>query len=161
MVQSREEHNKKSLQYYKDHREERIAYNKQYYKDHREEDKKRYEGRKAYFKQYRKDNSEKRKQYRKDNPEVDLRTMKKQLTNLGKILDMDYDSFKYGLISFTRTVRKRDGNKCTWCNSTEKLVAHHIWHKAFCPESALDVDNGITLCHDCHKEQHRLDRSLS
>ena len=150
MVQSREEHNKKSLQYYKDHREERIAYNKQYYKDHREEDKKRYEGRKAYF-----------KQYRKDNPEVDLRTMKKQLTNLGKILDMDYDSFKYGLISFTRTVRKRDGNKCTWCNSTEKLVAHHIWHKAFCPESALDVDNGITLCHDCHMEQHRLDRSLS
>ena len=69
-----------------------------------------------------------------------------------------YNEMRYARDAWSKTVRKRDNNKCTWCNSTKTLVSHHIWHKAFCPESALDVDNGITLCHDCHMEQHRLDK---
>ena len=117
---------------------------------------------KIYHKQYREDNREKRnaydKQYHKDHPEVNLKSNKKRLTELGKTFDMDYEPFRYALMSWTKTVRKRDCHKCTWCNSTENLVAHHIWHKVFCPESALDVDNGITLCHECHMEQHRLDK---
>ena len=149
-------------QYYKDHREE----NKQYYKDNLEE-RKQYckdhsEKIKAYAKQYRKDHSEKikayKKQYRKDHPEVNLKAKKKELIKLGKIFDMTCHNMRYALISWSKTVRNNDNNKCTWCNSTKTLVSHHIWHKAFCPESALDVDNGITLCHDCHMEQHRLDK---
>jgi len=151
-------------------REEKAIYHKQYYKDH-------YEKISAYEKQRQKDNPRDRteydaqrykdnrdrllahdKQYHKDHPEVNLRSQKKRLTKLGKTFDMDYEVFRYALMSHAKTVKKRDNNKCTWCNSTNKLRAHHIWHKVFCPESALDPDNGITLCHKCHMEQHRLDK---
>jgi len=145
-------------QYNKDHREERQAYDKQYNKDHCEE-------RLVYKKQYYKDNREERlvqqKQYSKDHPEVKLRSQKKTFTELGKVFDLDYNPMRYAIDAWSKTVRKRDGHKCTWCDSTQNLIAHHIWHKAFCPESSLDVNNGITLCHDCHWEQHKHDRSFS
>ena len=168
-------------QYYKDHREERKQYNKdhsekikaykkQYRKDHREEIKvhnKQYNkdhprDRRAENRQYYKDHREEQlthtKQYHKDHPEVGLKANRKLLKKLGKSFDLDCDEMMYAINAWSKTVRKRDNNKCTWCNSTKTLVSHHIWHKAFCPESALDVDNGITLCHDCHVEQHRLDK---
>ena len=155
---NREEMLKQQKQNYKKNREEILVYGKQHYKDNREEIL-------VYSKQYYKDHREEIKaytcQYQKDHPEVSLKSNKKRLTELGKTFDMDYEPFRYALMSWSKTVRKRDNNKCTWCNSTQDLIAHHIWHKAFCPESALDVDNGITLCHECHKERHRLDRSLS
>ena len=136
-------------------REEIKAKRKQRHKDHRDEiairDKLYYEKNKDKIKA-------KTSQYQKDHPEVNLKAKKKELIKLGKTFDMDCDMFKYAIMSWSKTVRKRDNNKCTRCNSTKTLVSHHIWHKAFCPESALDVDNGITLCHDCHMEQHRLDR---
>ena len=188
MVQSREKKNAVSKQYYKDHRDEILAYNKQHYKDHREEklayikqyrkdnseeistQKKQHykdhrEEKLAYVKQHYKDHREERKaymkQYHKDHPEVNFKSNKKRLIKLGKTLDMDYNGVKLALMSWSKTVKKHDNHKCTWCNSTENLIAHHIWHKQWCPESALDVDNGITLCHECHVEQHRLDRSFS
>ena len=100
-----------------------------------------------------------RKQHwHKANPESGLKSKKRELTKLGKLFNINCRMMRRALQAWSLTVRKRDNNKCTWCNSTKTLVSHHIWHKAFCPESALDVDNGITLCHDCHMEQHRLDR---
>lgn len=141
-------------QYYKEHREEKLAWQKKYHEDHREK-------RLIQMHKYDIIHREEKRQYSKDHPEINLRTKKKLFAKLGKILDLSHGSMKYALMSWSKTVRKRDNNKCTWCNSTEKLVSHHIWHKAYCPESALDVDNGITLCHDCHMEQHRLDKSFS
>ena len=150
----REESKVYNKQYRKDNHEELLAYNKQYNKDHSEE-------RNIKAKQYYKSHREERKQYYKDHPEVSLKSIKKRVTELGKTFNLDYESMMYALMSWSKTVRKRDSNKCTWCNSTQNLVAHHIWQKAYCYESALDVDNGITLCHDCHCEQHRLDKSFS
>jgi len=140
-IKNRDEIKIKKKQYHKDHHEECLIRDRLYYKDHREE-------RKA-----------KQKQYDKDHPEVNLKAKKKELTKLGKTFDMNCNDMRYALMSWTKTVRKRDNNKCTWCNSTKTLVSHHLWHKSFCPESALDVVNGITLCHKCHMEQHRHDRS--
>ena len=116
--------------------------------------------RKSYIK-FRKQRLEYMVEYSKLYPEIGLKAKKKELIRLGKLFDLECEVMKYALRSWSKTVRKRDGHKCTWCDSTKKLRAHHIWHKTFCPESALDVDNGITLCHECHMEQHRLDRSLS
>ena len=108
--------------------------------------------------QYYQDNKEKLKQYYRDHPEVNLKAQKKYMSKIGESFHLKYNEMRYARDAWSKTVRKRDNNKCTWCNSTKTLVSHHIWHKAFCPESALDVDNGITLCHDCHMEQHRLDK---
>jgi hypothetical protein len=52
-------------------------------------------------------------------------------------------------------VLKRDLHQCRACQSKENLHAHHVvpWVQSF--ELRIDVDNGITLCQDCHKKQHR------
>jgi len=173
---NREEKLAYQKQYNKDHREEKIIYDKQYRKDHceerrqyrkdhREESKQyrkdHWKEKIIYDKQYYKDHWEEIKQYHRDNPEIDLRAQKKRFTKLGKLFDLNWKEMKYAIMAWSLTIKKCDDHKCTWCNSTKKLRAHHIWHKAFCPESALDPDNGITLCHDCHMEQHRLDSSFS
>ena len=48
-------------------------------------------------------------------------------------------------------VKKRDGYKCIWCGLNKKLEADHI--KPFCdyPELRFAIDNGRTLCNECHK----------
>lgn len=51
-------------------------------------------------------------------------------------------------------VKRRDGYKCAYCGSTEKLEAHHIEQEAKNSEKAHDLDNGITLCRACHHLAH-------
>lgn len=49
----------------------------------------------------------------------------------------------------------RDGFRCTSCLEKEKvsgkLEAHHVKPSAHFPELRFDVNNGVTLCKDCHK----------
>lgn len=53
---------------------------------------------------------------------------------------------------WARAVKERDGKKCVFCGSTEKLEADHIKPCSIFPELSLAIDNGRTLCHDCHKQ---------
>lgn len=47
----------------------------------------------------------------------------------------------------------RDGFKCQSCGSVGRnLEAHHIKEVCDYPELIYDVNNGITLCHECHKK---------
>lgn len=51
------------------------------------------------------------------------------------------------------SVFKRDGFTCQMCGKHgTNLEAHHI--KAVCnhPDLIFDIDNGLTLCHECHKQ---------
>jgi hypothetical protein len=41
-------------------------------------------------------------------------------------------------------------NFCEICHKTENLVGHHILPQKLYPEFALDIDNGIVLCEECH-----------
>lgn len=52
-------------------------------------------------------------------------------------------------------VRERDGFKCTLCNSTDRVQAHHIiaWHAD--ESKRLDLNNGKTLCISCHLKLER------
>lgn len=52
-------------------------------------------------------------------------------------------------------VKRRDGRRCCHCGSTQDLHAHHIKQRASHPELAYDVENGVTLCKNCHVEEHR------
>lgn len=48
-------------------------------------------------------------------------------------------------------VFKRDNFTCVWCMSTDKrLNADHIKQFAFYPALRFSVENGRTLCEECH-----------
>lgn len=50
-----------------------------------------------------------------------------------------------------KAVFKRDNYTCQCCGKkSKKLEAHHKYNYAEYPELRLDVDNGITLCENCH-----------
>ena len=58
------------------------------------------------------------------------------------------------LESWRKKVLDRDGRFCQACGSSERLTAHHITPISKDPSRALDPQNGITLCLDCHREEH-------
>ena len=49
-------------------------------------------------------------------------------------------------------VFERDNYTCQRCGKSDNtLEAHHIKEQSQFPELIYDVDNGLTLCHECHK----------
>ena len=65
-------------------------------------------------------------------------------------------AFKYQTLlkSWSNMIKKLDNNMCKNCDSKEKLNAHHIQPKSEFPDMALDVNNGVTLCEECHSKVH-------
>jgi 5-methylcytosine-specific restriction endonuclease McrA len=53
-----------------------------------------------------------------------------------------------------KKVYKRDGFKCQMpqCNSNFRLQAHHIKKWSSAAALRYEVDNGITLCRECHEK---------
>lgn len=51
-------------------------------------------------------------------------------------------------------VHKRDNYMCVICNSSHKVHAHHIENYSENKEKQLSVENGITLCPECHVDFH-------
>ncbi len=75
-----------------------------------------------------------------------------------------HNNWKGGLTELVRGIRRspefyqwrksileRDNHTCQDCGVTEKLDAHHIQAVIDYPEGIFDVDNGLTLCRDCHR----------
>ena len=66
----------------------------------------------------------------------------------------------YFYTQWRKSVFERDDYTCQKCHDRSSsghpvvLEGHHIENWLTCEEKRYDVDNGITLCHDCHKEFH-------
>ena len=59
------------------------------------------------------------------------------------------------IYKWRRYILNRDDNKCMRCGSETRLEAHHIYGYKENEDYRFDVNNGITLCHECHKEYHK------
>lgn len=58
-------------------------------------------------------------------------------------------------LKWRSAILKRDNRTCQDCGKKKMLVAHHIKSYKDYKELRLDVNNGRTLCHQCHWEAHR------
>ena len=56
--------------------------------------------------------------------------------------------------SWASAVKKRDNFTCQVCGSTEKPVAHHLNSYASAKDRRYDIENGVTMCRDCHTDFH-------
>lgn len=63
-----------------------------------------------------------------------------------------------GYNDFRRKVYERDNYTCLKCGnkSSGNLVVHHLNGFHWDEDSRTEVDNGATLCTDCHKEFHSI-----
>lgn len=55
-----------------------------------------------------------------------------------------------------KEVFTRDNHTCLKCKAIDNLHAHHIEAYYVRPDLATEVNNGATLCEDCHRELHKL-----
>jgi len=69
--------------------------------------------------------------------------------------DIDSEFVFLTLVTWSKAVKNRDSNKCAKCGSVEKLHAHHKRPVARGGKNTLE--NGITLCRECHTAAHILE----
>lgn len=83
------------------------------------------------------------------------RSINPYLEKLGKIFDMTDSQYVHAIDLWSKTIKKLDNNMCKNCDSKKDLNAHHIQPKKDFPELSLDLNNGVTLCDECHNELPR------
>lgn len=101
---------------------------------------------KEYYQANREKEIQRSKDYQKRNP-YPSRLSKKKFREKAQLSGWD-------LHKWANAIKERDNHQCVECGNTDELEAHHIKEKAVCPELALKLWNGITLCQSCHNNIH-------
>jgi hypothetical protein len=92
--------------------------------------------------------------YRENNKGENHHHWNPNLTEEERIIKRNYDEYK----NWRTSVFERDNYTCQCCLDKKggNLNAHHLDGYNWCKEKRLDIDNGITLCKDCHGEFHTM-----
>lgn len=82
---------------------------------------------------------------------IGVRRKKYHLTPEQNLLRKSFEAQNWRKLVFMR-----DNFTCQYCKQTGgKLNAHHIKKWSLYPEFRYCIDNGITLCQNCHIELHK------
>lgn len=101
-----------------------------------------------YYKDWRKANPEKKLSY-------DIKALEQLLPYYSHLKD-SWD-IAYALKHWADSVKKRDNHTCQNCGTKHRIHAHHILYpKISYPTLALDIDNGVSFCRDCHEAYHQI-----
>jgi len=145
--------NQSQINYIKNNPEKIKESNRKYYLNHRLEIIKNVQDyRNKNSKQISKRKKLYNKLYQKNNPEIMLQKSIRHLEKLGKELNLDGKAFGYALWNWSRVIRKKY-KTCQICGAPVDFV-HHIFHKAKYPKLSLNLNNGIALCKQHHREVH-------
>ena len=75
------------------------------------------------------------------------------ITDEEREIKRNYAEYK----DFIRGVYERDNYTCQCCGKRGyKLNAHHIYGYAEHKDLRIDLNNGVTLCEECHKKYHKI-----
>ena len=102
----------------------------------------------------------------------DKSKLQMRLARLGRFKGENSSNWKGGITLLNHKIRtsneikqwrksvfERDNYICQHCNVRGgELHSHHIKSFARYPELRFDINNGITLCKNCHKEIHRINK---
>jgi len=98
--------------------------------------------------------SKENKNWKKYNPEKCLQHHITHHQKYGHSLGFpNWRKFKYALMAWSDTIQKREQNICQVCGNPSK-DSHHLIYKSIEPKLSLNINNGISLCENCHKECH-------
>lgn len=61
-----------------------------------------------------------------------------------------------GINKWKKLVKERDNHTCQCCSSKENLCVHHLNNFLDFKKQRTDINNGITLCKDCHILFHKI-----
>jgi hypothetical protein len=71
-----------------------------------------------------------------------------------------FDRHDARVTEWRNKVLQRDDYKCVRCGSTDNIEVHHVLKWAEYPRGRVDINNGITLCNECHAAAHITERGL-
>lgn len=76
------------------------------------------------------------------------------LTNEEREQKRNYEEY----IKWRKLVYERDNYTCQCCRGTKSnsFNAHHLNSYDWCKKERTSVDNGVTLCNECHKSFHSI-----
>lgn len=92
--------------------------------------------------------------WKKDNPEKVLKSSYAYYNKIGKKFNYSGVQYRWALHTWSQAVKKLSNNICQICDKPSKH-AHHIFPKAKFPQLTFNLNNGIALCVQHHREIHR------
>jgi hypothetical protein len=76
------------------------------------------------------------------------------LTDRERYLSKNRSSQCWGIGKWKKSVKEKDKFTCQCCGSNRNLIVHHKESYKDFKDLRLDINNGITLCVECHKKFH-------